>query len=299
MSILKRNNNSAMNTVEEKVDKSKEILEEVSIRDDSEKNIPDTEEVKDSVEKTNENDCDKAKSNMKSEYPKTPKFTAWYDKRYIKPTKEMRELYERLEAVLGEDGIIEFVKKVIFTLDRFDNYGSIDAYRLFVMPMYNIIQPYKSDLATLCKMCFLYTVNSWTTHISKSFVYDLVSFNNKSFEEIAFDMFSYDYPDTYRGYMMGDNVGHNPGQSLNDVRSRQIYHIEYNFAIDHVYLLAPAVTFNPRANGAEYEVTMKISGDNYDEIVMNFNAVENIKSRVSHRPDVADEPVTRTTITNN
>lgn len=300
MSILKKNKNSAVDTVEEKIDnRSKEILEEVTTRGPIEKDIQNAEDVKEDVEKTNENDCDKAKLNMKSEYSKTPKFKAWYDKRYIKPKKELREMYERLAAILGEDGVIEFIKNVIFTLDRFDIYGSIDAYRLFVMPMYNIAQPYRSDLATLCKMCFLYTVNSWTTHISKSFVYDMISYNNKSFEDIAFGMFSNDYPDTYKGYMMGDNIGSFPGKNLNEIRSRQIYHIEYNFAIDHVYLLSPAVTFNPRANGAEYDVNMKIGGDNYEEIVMNFNEVEKIKDKVSHRPNATDGTVTRTTIANN
>ena len=307
MSIWKKNK-STIENIEEKKDMSKEILEEVSaeLEIPIEKKSHDSEEVtenttseaKEEVEESIKAACNNIKLNAEDSTPsKTPRLDAWYARRYFKPKKALKEMYERLTDILGEDGVIEFVKDVIYTLDRYDIYGSIDAYRLFVIPKYSISEPYKSDLAMLCKMCFLYSVNSWDTHIKSSFLYDLVGYNNKSFEDIAFDMLSADYPDTYKGYMIGDNIGSNPGQSINEIRHRKIYHIEYNFAIDHVYLLAPPLTFNPRSNGTEYDTNMKVGGNNYEEIVMNFHEIEKTKSKVSHRPDVEVPDKERTILT--
>ena len=306
MKIWKKNNKPTIENIGEvKEDKSKEILEEVSTELETpiEKKSHDTEEIsesttseaKDKIEESIKDACSTIKLNAEDSAPsKTPKFDAWYAKRYIQPKKELREVYEKLAAVLGEEGVIEFIRKALYNLYKYDIYGSIDAYRLFVMPMYNIAQPYRDALATVCKMCFLWSVNSWTTHIKGS-IYDIISYN-KPIEDYVFDMFSYDYPDTYRGYMMGDSVGSNPGQSLDEIRSRKIYHIEYNFAIDHVYLLSPALTFNPKGNGAVYDTNIKITGNDYEEIVLNFHSIETTKSKVSHRPNVEDNTVIRTVI---
>lgn len=308
MSIWKKNNKPTIENIEKiKEDKSKEILEEVSTEleipiekkshDTEEVSEPTTSEAKDKIEESIKDACSTIKLNAEDGAPsKTPRFDAWYAKRYLQPKKELREVYEKLAAVLGEEGVLEFIRKVLYNLNQYDNYGAIDAYRLFVMPMYNIAQPYRDALATVCKMCFLHCVNSWDTHI-KDYIYETISYN-KPIEDFAFDLFSYEYPDTYRGFMMGDTIGSNPGQSINEIRSRKIYHIEYNFAIDHVYLLSPALTFNPKGNGAVYDTNMKVAGDNYEELVNNFYEIEKTKSKVSHRPNVIDNTVIRTTITN-
>ena len=305
MSIWKKNKPTIENIEEVKEDKSKEILEEVSTECEIpvEKKSHDSEEVsesttsiaKEEIEESIKAACSTIKLDTEDGTPsKTPRLDAWYARRYFKPKKDLKEMYERLTDILGEEGVINFVKDVIYTLDRYDIYGSIDAYRLFVIPKYNISEPYKSDLAMLCKMCFLYSVNSWDTHIKSSFLYDLVGYNNKSFEDVAFDMLSAEYPDTYKGYMIGDNIGSNPGQSINEIRYRKIYHIEYNFAIDHVYLLSNPLTFNPRANGTEYDTNMKVSGDNYEEIVMNFHEIEKTKNKVAHKPGIEVDDKERT-----
>lgn len=305
MSIWKKNKPTIENISEVKEDKSAEILDEASteLEIPVEKKSHDSEEViesttsdaKEEIEESIKAACSTIKLNAEDKIPsKSPRFDAWYAKRYLQPTKELREVYEKLAAVLGEEGVLEFIRKVLYNLYNYDNYGAIDAYRLFVMPMYNIAQPYRDALATVCRMCFLHCVDSWDTHI-KGYVYDLISFD-KPIEDFAFDLFSYEYPDTYRGFMMGDTIGSNPGQSLNEVRSRKIYHIEYNFAIDHVYLLSPALTFNPKGNGAVYDTNMKVAGDDYEELVKNFYEIEKTKSKVSHRPNVIDNTVIRTII---